>query len=285
MSPKPKLLASAAALALSLSSNAFADSFASTDAFLPIVHAVGATGIYTSDVTVLNPNSSSATVTFYYTPADTDGSGSAGVPLNPPLAPGETFTFEDVLSTVFHSSGYGLLEVQSSSPIIVTSNTLNVAANCTGGSFGQFSPGQPFRNAIGFGFGSTYKLYVGGLPNDFDHRTNATLINPTSSTLNATVELVDTSGFTVGAVSTSVPPFSLHQLNDVFGSVFASRNPGAGAAWRLDFFVNTGNGARMLVYVTVINESSGDPYLVTGSASVIDVPTVRESSGRGGVTP
>jgi hypothetical protein len=205
--------------------------------------------------------------------------------LNPPLAPGETFTLTDILSTFFHTSGYGLLEVQSSQGIIVTSNTLNVAANCTGGSFGQFSPGQPFRNAIGFGTTNAYNLFVGGLPNDSFHRTNATIMNPTSATLNGTMVLVDAGGATLGSVNATVPPFSLHQFNDVFGSVFASRNPASGDAWRLDFFVNTQNGARMLVYVTVINTNSGDPYLITGSASVIDVPTVRESSGRGTSTP
>jgi len=249
-----------------------ADSLSTTDGFLPIVRIVGATGTYVSDVTVFNPGAQPAEVTFYFTPADTDGTSSPGRKLTPNLAAGETVTVSDILTTLFATTGYGLLEVLSTQPIIVTSNTINVSTNCTGGTFGQFSPVQPGRNAVGFGSGAAYGLYVAGIRNDADHRTNAVIMNPTSATLHATMELSTNAGVKLGQTTVDVPPYSLHQFNDVFGAVFASLNPPVGAAWRLNFRVNTAGSALLLAYVTITDKRSGDPYLVTASAMAPDVP-------------
>jgi len=264
-------LSVAAAITLAASPLA-ADSLSTTDGFLPVVHITGATGTYTTDVTVFNPGTAASQVTLYFTPADTDGTSSPGFKLTPNLGANETVTISDVLTTAFSTTGYGLLEVLSTQPIIVTSNTINVAANCTGGTFGQFSPVQPGRNAVGFGSGASYGLYVAGIRNDADHRTNAVIMNPTSATLHATMELSTNAGVKVGQVTADVPPFSLHQFNDVFGAVFASLNPPTGAAWRLTFRVNTAGSALLLAYVTITDKRSGDPYLVTASAMAPDVP-------------
>jgi hypothetical protein len=265
-------------LAVLGSARASGDSLASTDSFLPIVHVVGATGTYTSTVNIFNPGSSSVAVHFFFTPADTNGSSSPDVRLTPDLPPGASRTFEDMLAAFFAKTGYGQLEVQSSQPILVSSNTINVAASCTGGTFGQFSPGQPLRNAVGFGTTPDYELHAAGIPNDADHKTNAVLMNPTSFTLNATMELVDETGTKLGEVTAQVPPFSLHQFNDVFGAVFGAQSPATGNAFRLTFFVNTQNGARLLAYATIIEVQSGDPYLVTASGSVAEIPAARRPS-------
>lgn len=267
------------ALAAALAAPLAADSIVSTDSFLPVVHIAGATGFYVSDVSLFNPNQNATKVTFYFGRADTDSSGANGLTLTPDLQPRETYTIQDFLGTLYSTTGYGLLEVRSDLPILVTSNTLNIAANCTGGTFGQFSPGQPERNSVGFGSTNDYDLYVPGIPNDVYHRTNAVVMNPTQYTLHATMELIDGSANTIGTINTDVPPYSLHQFNDVFGSVFAGQRPPVDASYRLNFYVNTNNGATLLAYATITDVRSGDPYLITAQAQVVNVPAVRPADG------
>src|SRR5262249_20896988 len=155
----------------------------------------------------------------YYTPAETDGTGSKGYQIGPPdVQPRETIVLNDVLPNFLETaSGYGALEVRSSAPVIVTSNTYNVGGQLPG-TYGQFSPGQPVRNAVGLDTSDFGELYITGLPNDGNHRTNAVVINPSNVTLQAGVQLVDRGGNSYGTVLVNVPPYSLRQLNDIFRS-------------------------------------------------------------------
>ena len=243
-----------------------ADTISSADSFLPAVRIVGATGVFRTDVTIFNPDPSlAAVVDLYYTEADHDGT--ASVPHRiPGIGPRASLTLPDiVLSTFELESSFGLLEIRSSpsQPLHVTSNTYNIAGALPG-TYGQFSPGQPSRNSVGFDNSDVGVLYVTGIPNDENHRTNAVVMNPTGIELVAGVELLDAAGIGFKTVLVTVPPYSLHQLNDVFRTDFASASPPEGGPWRLNVFVNSENGARALCYATVMDLRTGDPYLMTG---------------------
>ena len=246
---------------------AAADSIATTVAYLPAVHITGAVGVYRTDVWIFNPEPELANeVTLYFTPADVDGTNLEGIRITPDLAPRESVTLEDIVKNYFNGvETYGTLEVRGTYPLLVTSNTYNIAGEKPG-TYGQFSPGQPLRNALGFDDSVFGDLYVTGLTNDPDLRTNAVVMNPTEVELEAGVSLVDASGMIYGTRTYKVPPFSLHQLNDVFGAEFASFQPPAGGPWRLNMFVNLGNGARILGYATVMDKRTGDPFLIPAAA-------------------
>jgi hypothetical protein len=252
------------------------DSVVTADAFLPAVHINGATGVFRTDVWIFNPDPTShATVDLYYTEADTDGTSSPGLEITPDLAPRESVTLSDIVARTFgRTSSYGLLHVaasrsgspSTSQPVVVTSNTYNVAG-AVAGTYGAFSPGQALRNALGFDNSIFGELYVTGLVNDATHRTNAVVMNPTAIPLEAGVQLVDSVGNPYKTVVVEVPPYSLHQLNDVFNQDFASASPPSGGPWRLDVFVNVPNGAKVLCYATVTDLRTGDPYLLPGQAA------------------
>jgi hypothetical protein len=248
-------------------SAASADTISSSDSFLPIVHLVGATGVFRTDVTIFNPDPSlAAVVDLYYTEADRDGTASPPHRIPGNLGPRASVTLPDiVLSTFGSGSSWGLLEIRSSpaTPVHVTSNTYNVAG-AVPGTYGQFSPGQPLRNSVEFDNTILGDLYLTGIPNDASHRTNAVVMNPTGIPLEAGVQLVDWDGNLYKNVLVNVPPYSLHQLNDVFHDAFASASPPEGGPWRLTVFVNLSNGARALCYATVTDLRTGDPYLLTG---------------------
>ena len=247
--------------------SARADTISSTDSFLPAVHINGATGVFRTDVTIFNPDPSlAAVVDLYYTEADRDGTASPPYRIPGNLGPRASVTLPDiVLSTFGFGSSYGLLQIKSSpaTPVHVTSNTYNVAG-AVPGTYGQFSPGQPLRNSVGFDNSILGDLYLTGIPNDPSHRTNAVVMNPTALPLEAGVQLVDWDGNLYKTVLVERPPFSLHQLNDIFHVDFASASPPEGGPWRLTVFVNLSNGARALCYATVTDLNTGDPYLLTG---------------------
>ena len=262
------LSAAALAMALVLPGNfATADTISSTDSFLPVVHLNGATGVYRTDVTIFNPDPSlAAVVDLYYTEADGDGTTSPPYRIPGNLGPRASLTLQDIVrSTLGLESSWGLLQIKSSpaTPVHVTSNTYNVAG-AVPGTYGQFSPGQPLRNSVGFDNSILGDLHLTGIPNDASHRTNAVVMNPTGVALEAGVELVDWDGNPYKTVLVNVPPYSLHQLNDVFHDAFASAIPPEGGPWRLTVFVNLANGARALCYATVTDLKTGDPYLLTG---------------------
>jgi hypothetical protein len=244
-----------------------ADTISSTDSFLPVVHLNGATGVFRTDVTIFNPDPSlAAVVDLYYTEADRDGTTSPPHRIPGNLGPRASLTLPDIVrSTLGFESSWGLLQIRSSpgTPVHVTSNTYNVAG-AVPGTYGQFSPGQPLRNSVGFDNSILGDLYLTGIPNDASHRTNAVVMNPTGAALEAGVQLVDWDGTLYKTVLVNVPPYSLHQLNDVFHDAFASAIPPEGGPWRLTVFVNLSNGARALCYATVTDLKTGDPYLLTG---------------------
>ncbi len=252
------------------------DSIVTSDAFLPAVHINGASGVYRTDVWIFNPDPTyRARVDLYYAEADTDGTSVNGIEITPDLEPRESVTLADIVAGYFgKTSSYGLLQVsgtrsgQPGTPqaLIVTSNTYNVAG-AVPGTYGQFSPGQPSRNALGFDDSIFGDLYVTGLVNDPEHRTNAVVMNPTGTGLEAGVQLVDSVGNVYKTVIVTVPPYSLHQLNDIFYQDFASSAPLQGGPWRLNVYVNLSNGAKVLCYATVTDLRTGDPYLITGQAA------------------
>lgn len=251
---------------------ATADSILTDDAFLPAVRIQGSTGFFVTDVTVFNPDLvNKVTVSFYYTPADTDGTTSPGFSLDPDLFPGETASLADILGRYFNlSSSYGLLEVKAGGPILVTSNSYNRSGKIVPGTFNQYSPGQPGRNAVGFDTTVNGELNIIGLtndttsnsPNDSNYRTNAVVMNPTSKRLEAGVRLIGPDTKIYGKQVYIVPPYSLTQINDVFYSVLAQNNMPVSSAYRLNIYVDLGNGAKVLGYATVTDKRTGDPYLI-----------------------
>lgn len=257
-------LLAAASLAFALGARpAAADSIATTNAYLPAVSITGATGVFRTDVWIFNPEPTLENeVDLYFTPAGADGTNLPGIRISPPLAPRESVSLTDIVRQYFgRTETFGLLEVSSQHPVLVTSNTYNVSG-AVAGTYGQYSPGQPWRSSLGFDDSVFGDLYVTGLTNDPNLRTNAVVMNPTDVELEAGVQLVDANGMIYGTRVVVVKPYSLHQLNDVFGSEFAAFRPPAGGPYRLNMFVNLGNGARILGYATVTDKRTGDPYLI-----------------------
>lgn len=271
-------LAVALAATAFLATPAAGDSIASDRSYLPAVHITGATGVFRTDVTIFNPSTSQrAVVRLYFTEAEQNGLNSPGLEFD--LDARASVSVTDILCNGdfwdLCSGAYGLLEVEGANQggqamnLIVTSNTYNVAG-AQAGTYGQFSPGQPRRKALGFDDSTFGDLYTTGLPADPTYRVNAVVMNPTDKELEAGLQLVDGASYRYGTRTVRVPPYSMKQLNDVFGEAFAAFGPfdPRYGPYRLTFFVNLNNGARVLGYATVMDRRTGDPYLVTAEPIV-----------------
>ena len=250
------------------------DTIATVEAFLPAVHVVGASGVFRTDVEVFNPDpEESADVVLYLTPPDADYTQLPGIRLDPPLRPRESVTFSDIVSQQFkYDNAFGNLNVVSlkvgdvsayGPPLVVTSNTYNVAGALSG-TYGQFSPGQPLRKAVAFDDSVAGELYIIGLRNDANLRTNVGLLNTEEVPLEAGVQLVDSIGRVLAQRAYSVAPYSIRQINDLFGKEFVAAGIPPGGPYRLTVFVNLPNAARLLCYASVSDLRTGDPYLIPG---------------------
>ena len=254
---------------------ASAYSIATTEAFLPAVHVVGASGVFRTDVEVYNPDPErQAEVLFYLTPPDSDYTKLPGIRLDQPLRPLAAVSLPDIVLGFFgFDNAFGSLNVLSRDvadstkegpALLVTSNTYNVAG-ALAGTYGQFSPGQPYRKAIGFDDSVYGDLYLIGLKNDPTFRTNVGIMNTEAVPLEVGVQLRDSVGQPYGTRIYSVAPFSIRQINDIFEKEFASAGaPRDRGPYRLVVFVNLKNGAKVLCYASVTDLRTGDPYLITG---------------------
>ena len=250
------------------------DTIATVEAFLPAVHIVGASGVFRTDVEIFNPDpEESADVVLYLTPPDADYTELPGFRLDPPLRPRESVTFSDIVSQYFnYDNAFGNLNVVSlkvgddqsyGPPLVVTSNTYNVAG-ALAGTYGQFSPGQPRRKAVAFDESVLGELYITGLRNDVNTRTNVGILNTEDVPLEAGVQLVDSIGRVLAQRAYSVAPYSIRQINDLFGREFVAAGIPEGGPYRLTVFVNLSNAARLLCYASVSDLRTGDPYLIPG---------------------
>ena len=108
---------------------ATADSIASTGLLPPRRDIEGATGVWRTDVWIFNPETSLENeVDLYFTPAGVDGTNLDGIRITPALAPRESVSLADILFEYFgKTETYGVLEVRATYPVMVTSNTYNVA--------------------------------------------------------------------------------------------------------------------------------------------------------------
>ena len=194
----PRIAAGRLATSVAITRTA-SDSIATNDAYLPAVNITGATGVYRTDVWIFNPETSlDNDVSLYFTPADVDGTHLEGIAITPSLAPRESVSLTDIVRNYFDKTEtYGLLEIRGTYPLMVTSNTYNVAG-AQAGTYGQYSPGQPYRSALGFDDSVFGDLYVTGLTNDPKLRTNAVVMNPSEKPLEAGVQLVDAAGIIYG---------------------------------------------------------------------------------------
>lgn len=168
------------------------------------------------------------------------------------LGDGDTVELANIAGDLFGvPASSGLVDIQSSGPLVVAARTFNDAPT---GTFGQFLPGIESDDAI-FGNG---RGVLSQLRSDDGFRTNIGFVNLGAAALDARVRLYDGSGAPVGSpLVETVPGGRWMQINRAFDQAGAGDCTGCYALVEL-----SGGGGPLWAYASVVDNGSGDPTTV-----------------------
>lgn len=230
-------------------------------------HASGVNGAsWRTDLEVHNPGTTAVTFGVALLKQGTDNGGSPAT-RSFSLGPQQSVRYADVLATLFGYTGAAALRLTSTpGPILVNSRTYNlIGANSVGlpvgASFGQFVPGLPETEAIGYGEeGRIIQLSHRDASALAGFRANLGFVNTTGSPIDLRVDLYTADGAPIGTLqdaTTRLAPWEFDQVNGIFGR-FAGEVADGYAVVR-----TTTPGGRFFAFATVIdNHLTGDPVFI-----------------------
>jgi hypothetical protein len=220
---------------------------------VPVVaHIPGKDGTFwISSVSLWNSSGEAARVDFEYLPDRTNNSGGGMVAPALQVDPYETVTIEDVANSFFGiDNGKGVLVVESTQPVTVTSRVYTDCQSCPqGGTSGNGVRTLP-ESALAAG-----EMVLPGVRLRDGFRTNIGVVTGAKG-MTFDLDLRDADGALRASTTLFVPPRTVHQrsVENLFGGGFAIPDP-VGAI--------VVNGSKpYTAYLTVIDPSSQDPVFV-----------------------
>ncbi len=217
-------------------------------------HASGANGaFYTTDLTVANFGSSSASVTLKFLGHDQDGR--SGPEVVRTVLPDSATTFADVLGSLFGvASGYGAILVTSNTTDVRVTSQTSTPPPSGVGTFGQSVPAFGPSDAATVAAPKT----LVGLRQDGAFRTNAVIANMTAKPAHVDLTLVSETGATLGTGAYDLNPYEMRQIGSV---VTALGGPNGTQNAALVVSTPT-NQAKIATYAAVIDQTTNDPRTV-----------------------
>ena len=219
--------------------------------FVPQVARLQGVGssFWTSDVVLTNPSTSAVIATLTFTPRGMSGltdylSETVTVPA------GGCRVLEDVVGTIFRTSGAGSLEVSPAS-LGVTSRISTPGQS--GGSYGQGFPATSSDTAASLA-GPVTTLGAGGLSRG-SFRSNLVLTEIWGEGAEVEVFVLDREGIVVGTAGRSLPPFGTIQLNDIVG---LAGGPATLTEGQVTVTVTSGGG-RVVAVLSLVDQMTQDP--------------------------
>jgi len=225
--------------------------------FIPAVAKVGgAQGTYwTTSLTVLNLADSPRTLEAFYTPRGSDGT-TEYLAADLQLGARSSITWEDVVATVFGTTGAGSLEIRGAN-IIVSSRTST--RGLAGGSYGQGIPSLLPGHILRTG-GATVQ-WAGGIVRSPAYRTNFGLCEVWGEAAQVRVTLWDQHGQAAGTRTIDLPPYGNTQINDLPHTLGGVDQMVHGAV-EVEIL---GGGGRVGAYLSIVDNVTGDPtYVAVG---------------------
>lgn len=236
-------------------------------------HASGSGGTnWRTDLTLVNPSASAASVTVWFLPANADNA-TLPSPASRTVPAGGQLVVPDVLDTLFGRSGGGALLVESGeTSLTVASRTYNKLPDRE---YGMSLPGVAVTQAITPG--ETGHLVF--LAKSDRYRTNVGFAGTTGQRGTVRVRLRSAAGAQIGEGTLELLPNGQTQMNDVFETLGAPATTVARAEVTGDVpFVS---------FATVIDNRTGDPFAVlaqraSAAAADLVVPSTVHKDGANG---
>lgn len=218
---------------------------------------------FVTSLRIANPNGGTATVQMTFLPqSPLDGTGAATgdnsgrSPISLTVAGRNTRAIEDVIGTQFSSAGTaGGILVTSDVPVVVLSQTLNVAARSQSGISGTFGfsiPAQVTDETVSVGDTAYLPFMASASSTSSGFRTNVFLQNTVTETSVVNFKLQKGDGTVLGERDYTLGKRSQTQLNrlgDAFGYTQADTN--------LTLLVTVKSGGPVAVGASVIDNAIG----------------------------
>ena len=168
-----------------------------------------------------------------------------------------TFIYHDFMTTLTDKEEQGpvIITTKAKFPPQIWTRTYNQTAG--GGTFGQFIPAIRLDNAGGGAAASTDgTYYLAGLRHDDRYRTNLGFVNPTSSTITASVRVYDDRRLLVAQFAKTIDSFQLTQFP------ITSAVPTLDPARPFSVEVTVPAGQWVIAYASYIDSVSNDPVFI-----------------------
>ncbi|HEY5610386.1 MAG TPA: plastocyanin/azurin family copper-binding protein [Thermoanaerobaculia bacterium] len=220
------------------------------DVFLPIA---GSVGVFRTDTRILNPSfTSDITVTARFLPA---GNPPAAAPVVQTFAipRRQMAVYDDVVSTLFHTTGLGAIQLTSESDFVASQR---IYAATSDGTLGQFVLAQEAGAAKKKGLLIQLKSSgTAGQKGTF--RTNAGFVNPNSVVANVTLRLYDKSNAVIGAAKALVlQPLAVLTPSNIVDLM----QPPAGDL--RDAWISFTSDESVFAYGSVVDNGTTDPTFI-----------------------
>ena len=215
----------------------------------------GSVGNFRTDMHVFNPSATKdIVIQATFLPAGGDAShpnNAAAQPKSIVVARRAEVVYDDVVSSLFQTTGLGGIRLQSNDDFLATQR---IYADEAVGTLGQFIVGTPPSGALARGV--VMQLRSNGTGGKGSFRTNVGFLNPNASEVNVTLRLYDATSSVVATRPMRLLPFGVVQplnVKDFFNA------PGADLA---NAFVTFDATHPILGYGSVIDNASVDPTYV-----------------------
>ena len=240
-----------------------------------VAKAVGAAGTnFVTDVRIFNRGSSEALFTAVFTRSSADGSTQFSA-MRLSVAAGQTVALNDVVASLFASSGTGNIEfIGDVDRLLITSRTYN---RVDGATYGQFIPALSSADSVSASDGP---LHIPQLQNTAGFRSNLGFSEIYGGSGTVRITLFNENGQAIETLDQTIGRFSHVQTTLLAGSSSRIED-----VMRADVRVINGD-ARIIAYGSVVDNASGDPIYVPAvkqpSFRVMEVPAVLHADGANG---
>jgi hypothetical protein len=211
-----------------------------------------ANGSFKTDARIFNPSTTKdITIQAYYLPVgNVDNSGVQPISVTVPKR--QMLVYNDVVTSLFHSSGLGAIRLKSDDDFIATQRIYAVDPK---GSLGQFVGGVEASSAKAKGV----IIQLSASPSAF--RTNVGAANPNATAATVTWHLYDKNNAIVGtAYVVTMPPYAV-----ISPSGLAGYAVGSGAADLSDAWLSYTSDKPIVAYGSVIDNGTTDPTYIPSS--------------------
>ena len=210
---------------------------------------------WTTDLTLFNRSSTTAHALLSFLTNDRDNRANDPMSLVT-LGPLATVTIKNVVESNFaltNSSG-GIQIAADVSNLLATSRTFNSGGGT--GTYGQGIPGV----VSGEGLAPGKVVYLIGLTENADFRTNIGFLNGTGNATTVSVTLRDSEGAVLATHAYTLEPLAYKQVSKIFVALGAGEQTNA----RAEISLTQGSGGPVFVYSSIVDNKSGDPVYQLG---------------------